>query len=75
MELLSDIKPSNLDLVSYKTVNLKEFVQDDADDFQSDSDCPLSTEKVVRLRVSVASYPFVINWALVRYITRSSFIA
>ena len=61
MELLSDIKPSNLDLVSYKTVNLKEFVQDDADVFQSDSDCPLSTEKVVRLRVSVASYPFVIN--------------
>lgn len=61
MELLSDIKPSNLDLVSYKTVNLKEFVQDDAAVFELDSDCPLSTEKVVRSRVSVASFPVAIN--------------
>lgn len=60
MELLSDIKPSNLDLVSYKTVNLKEFVQDAAV-FELDSDCPLSTEKVVRSRVSVASFPVAIN--------------
>ena len=61
MELLSDIKPSNLDLVSCKTVNLKEFVQDDAAVFQLDSDCPLSTEKVVRSRVSVASCRVAIN--------------
>lgn len=61
MELLSDIKPSNLDLVSYKTVNLKEFVQDDAAVFELDSDCPLSTEKVVRSRVSAASCPVILN--------------
>lgn len=60
MELLSDIKPSNLDLVSYKTVN-QEFVQDDAAVFELDSDCPLSTEKVVRSRVSAASCPVIIS--------------
>ena len=48
MELLSEIKPANIEVVSRKAVNLKELVQDDTAEVQADSECPLETEKVTR---------------------------
>ena len=46
MEFLSEIKPANIEVVSRKAVNLKELVQDDTAELQTDSECPLETEKV-----------------------------
>ena len=46
MELLGGIKPSNIEATSRKAVNLKELVQDDAAVFQTDTECPLTTDKV-----------------------------
>lgn len=46
MELLSEIKPANIEVVSRKAVNLKELMQDDTAEVQTDSECPLETEKV-----------------------------
>lgn len=47
MELLSEIKPANKEVVSRKAVNLKELVQDDAVKVKTDSECPeLETDKV-----------------------------
>ncbi|XP_020621148.1 spatacsin-like isoform X1 [Orbicella faveolata] len=48
MELLSEIKPANIEVVSRKTVNLKELVQDDTAEVQTDSECLLETEKEIR---------------------------
>ena len=45
MEFLSEIKPAT-ELVSRKAVSLKELVQDDTATVQTDSECPLETEKV-----------------------------
>jgi len=46
MEFLSEIKPSNLEAVSRKAVNLKEIVQDDSAVFEPDTECPLSEDMV-----------------------------
>ena len=46
MELLSEIKPANKEVVACKAVSLKELVQDDSADVQKDCECPLETEKV-----------------------------
>ena len=46
MELLSEIKPTNVEAITRKAVNLKELVQDDTAVVQKDSQCALETDKV-----------------------------
>lgn len=46
MELLSEIKPANVEAITRKAVNLKELVQDDTAVVQKDSQCVLETDKV-----------------------------
>lgn len=46
MELLSEIKPANVEAITRKAVNLKELVQDDTAVVQKDSQCALETDKV-----------------------------
>ncbi|XP_078373747.1 spatacsin-like isoform X3 [Oculina patagonica] len=48
MELLSEIKPANVEAVTRKAVNLKELVQDDTATVKNVSDCPLETDKEIR---------------------------
>lgn len=46
IELLSDVKPSNVGSVSHRAVNLRELVQDDTAVFETETECPLTTDKV-----------------------------
>ena len=46
MELLSEMKPTNIEAISRKVVNLKELVLDVTAEVQTSTECPLETDKV-----------------------------